>query len=109
MLFRSKLTDGLTLSGGEPFSQAAACAVIARAARAAGFNVWCYTGYTIEELIASPDKDWHALLDLTDVLVDGRFILSERSLNLKWRGSGNQRVISVRKSLDIGSAVLYDI
>jgi len=107
-MLSNPLTDGITLSGGDPFFQAEECAKIAHAAREAGLNVWCYTGYLLEELISSPNKDWRELLELTDVLVDGRFMLSERSLNLKWRGSGNQRIISVRESLDIGSAVLYD-
>ena len=107
-MLRNKLTDGLTLSGGEPFSQAEACAVIARAAREAGLNVWSYSGYTFEELLASDDANIRELLRLTDVLVDGRFHLPERTLNLKWRGSWNQRLISVPDSLAIRSAVLYD-
>jgi len=107
-MLRNKLTDGITLSGGEPFAQAKSCAVIARAAREAGLNVWSYSGYTLEELLASNDADILELLSLTDVLVDGRFYLPERTLNLKWRGSRNQRLISVPESLAIRSAVLYD-
>ena len=106
-MLKNPLTDGLTLSGGEPFEQAAQCAAVARAARDAGLNVWCYTGYTFEELLESGDAAKSELLGLVDVLVDGRFLAGERSLALKWRGSRNQRVISVQKSLATGTAVLY--
>jgi anaerobic ribonucleoside-triphosphate reductase activating protein len=101
------LTDGLTLSGGEPFYQAGDCAEIARAARERGLNVWTYTGYRFEELLemAKTDKDVHELLSLTDMLVDGRFVLKEKSYNVKWRGSKNQRVIDVGRSLAEGAAV----
>ena len=85
------LTDGLTLSGGEPFLQIADCTALAAAAKEMGLNVWCYTGFTLEQLNAMPEAK--TLLDQIDVLVDGRFIEEEKSLTLKWRGSENQRVI----------------
>ena len=101
------LTDGLTLSGGEPFLQAEAGAEIAAAARENGLNVWVYSGNTFEELRDRPDQDpaIKALLELADVLVDGPFVLAERTLSLKWRGSRNQRLIDVQKSLAAGKAV----
>lgn len=99
------LTDGVTLSGGEPFAQAEDCAAIAEAAKKAGLNVWTYTGYTFEQLFNLSDPDMKKLLNLTDVLVDGPFILAERSLAIKWRGSKNQRLIDVQKSLAEGKAV----
>jgi anaerobic ribonucleoside-triphosphate reductase activating protein len=91
------LTDGLTISGGEPFLQAAECATLAAAARESGLNVWVYSGYTFEELteLSKTDHNIDALLKVTDVLVDGAFIQSERTLSLKWRGSKNQRIIDV--------------
>ena len=106
-LLSNPLTDGITFSGGEPFEQAADCAVIAAAARENGLNVWCYSGYTFEELIEKSrhDKGVMELLKLTDVLVDGRFILEEKSYNVPWRGSKNQRLIDVKKSLEAGGAV----
>jgi anaerobic ribonucleoside-triphosphate reductase activating protein len=104
-LLSNPLTDGVTLSGGEPFSQAADCAQIAEAAKKAGLNVWTYTGYTFEQLFNLSDPDIRKLLSLTDVLVDGPFILLERSLSIKWRGSKNQRLIDVRRSLETGKAV----
>lgn len=95
------LLSGVTLSGGEPFMQPAPCAQIARAAHARALNVWTYTGYTFEELLerSREDADTAALLAETDVLVDGRFILAERSLDCPWRGSRNQRLIDVKRSL----------
>ena len=106
-MLRNPLTDGLTLTGGEPFLQAGECAMLASAARDNGLNVWLFTGYTFEELIFAAQSDAQAanLLELADVLVDGRFIKKERTLQLRWRGSKNQRVIDVRKSLASGEAV----
>ena len=106
-MLRNPLTDGLTLSGGEPFLQAADCARVAAEARSRGMGVWAYTGYTFEELTekAKTDAAVCGLLELIDVLVDGRFELARRSLDLKWRGSGNQRVIDLPKSLALGAAM----
>lgn len=107
-LRENPLESGLTLSGGEPFLQAAACHEIARAAHALGKNVWTYTGYVFEKLLAEGDPDRMALLSETDVLVDGPFILRERSLELHFCGSRNQRLIDVRKSLTAGEAVRWE-
>lgn len=105
-LLSNPLTDGLTLSGGEPFAQAADCAEIARAAISNGLNVWAYSGWTFEELLQDPAQ--RELLELCDVLVDGRFLLPQRSLTLSWRGSENQRVLDVKKSLAAGEPVLWE-
>ena len=109
-MLSNPLTDGLSLSGGEPFQQAADCASLAAAARENGLNVWVYTGKTYEELHeeAKSDSEILKLLTQTDVLVDGRFILAERSLSIKWCGSKNQRIIDVQKSLIAGKGVLYE-
>lgn len=107
IILKNPLTDGVTFSGGEPFAQARDCAVIARAVREKGLNVWAYSGYTFEQLLEGSD-DMRELLSLCDVLVDGPFILAQRSLSLKWRGSANQRVLDVPKSLAAGEAVLLD-
>ena len=98
------LTDGLTLSGGEPFDQSEDCLTLVRAARESGLNVWSYSGYLFEQLLADEKKS--QLLKELDVLVDGPFILSQRSLALAWRGSRNQRVIDVPKSLAAGEVIL---
>jgi anaerobic ribonucleoside-triphosphate reductase activating protein len=107
---RNPLTDGLTLSGGEPFLQARELAEVARAARAGGLDVWTYTGYTFEALleISRGDASVAALLAATDVLVDGEFILAEKSFSVKWRGSRNQRLIDAPESLKTGSAVIFE-
>lgn len=107
-LLHNPLTDGVTLTGGEPFLQAAACVKIAQVAKNAGLNVWAYSGWTFEELLASPDDTVRGLLALVDVLVDGKFVLAERSLKLRWRGSRNQRLVDVPKSLAQGTAVLLE-
>ena len=88
------LCDGLTLSGGEPFSQAAECAELAKRVKEHGLNVWTYSGWTLETLTSDtpPAENCAELLKYTDVLIDGRFELSKRTLALKWRGSSNQRV-----------------
>lgn len=104
------LLDGITLTGGDPFMQPAGCAELARRAHAKGLNVWAYTGYTYEQLqeLATNNRDIADLVDQCDVLVDGRFILAERSLDLVFTGSRNQRLIDIAKTRDSGSIVLYE-
>jgi len=104
-MLRNPLTDGLTLSGGEPFAQAAECALVARAAREHGLNVWVYSGWTIEELLADSDPAIQELLSVCDVLIDGPFVMEEHTLALPWRGSSNQRILDIPKSLAAGQAV----
>lgn len=96
--------QGITLSGGDPLFQAKACTQIAKSAQELGLNVWCYTGFTFEKLLK--DKEAIELLEYVDVLVDGPFILKERSLNIDFRGSRNQRIIDVKASLIAGKAVI---
>lgn len=104
---RNPLLDGLTLSGGEPMCQPEACTVLAEAALKAGLNVWCYTGFTWEYLIVDRDPARMALLNAVSVLVDGPFILEQRSLELKYCGSRNQRLIDVAKSMQEGRVILW--
>jgi len=89
--------DGVTFSGGEPFYHAAALAEIGRLARSKGLNVMTYSGYTYEKLLekAKTDAGVRALLTVTNYLVDGPFVLAERDLSLKFRGSRNQRILDV--------------
>ena len=107
---KNPLTDGLTLSGGDPFCQAGDCALLAQAAHKLDFDVWTYTGWTFEQLLqkAQTDGDVAALLRETDVLVDGPFILAQKSFSTPWRGSTNQRLIDVKKSLAAGVAVTWE-
>ena len=105
---KNPLLDGVTLSGGEPFCQPEACAEIARAARAQGLNVWSYSGYTFEELVERGTEAQKALLRELDVLVDGRFEHEKRSLECRFRGSSNQRLIDVPASLNTGCVVAIE-
>ncbi|MGN0970513.1 MAG: anaerobic ribonucleoside-triphosphate reductase activating protein [Aristaeellaceae bacterium] len=101
------LLDGITLSGGEPFCQPEACRALAEAAHDLGMSVWCYTGYTWEKLMQEADPARLALLEAVDVLVDGPFILAQKSLELKFCGSRNQRLIDVKKTRQAGQVVLW--
>lgn len=93
--------DGITLSGGEPFTQPIPCAEIAKYAKSLGLNVWCYTGYTFEQLEyrSHTDGACRELMGLIDVLVDGRFMKDKKSMNCLFRGSTNQRLVDVPASL----------
>lgn len=93
--------SGITLSGGDPFFQPEACYDIVSFAKQIGLNVWCYTGYTFEKILDMATKNdiYIKLLQNIDVLIDGPFILSQRNLSLKFRGSNNQRIIDVKQSL----------
>ncbi len=102
------LLDGITLSGGEPLEQAKACAQIAKAAHQAGLNVWVYTGYTWEELIQKNDTNQMDLLKNTDILVDGPFLIEQRSLELYFKGSKNQRTICCMESLQKKTILLQE-
>lgn len=100
------LIHGVTFSGGEPFCQREPLAALAKALKAAGYHLMCYSGYTFEELLERSKEDLHTreLLERLDLLVDGRFELAQRSLELKFRGSRNQRILDVPKSLAAGKA-----
>ena len=100
------LLDGVTFSGGEPFEQIEAVKHIAHEAHRLRLNVWCYTGWTWEQIMVDPRK--RGLLAYIDVLVDGRFDLKLRSFELKWRGSKNQRVIAVEESLFKNEVMLWE-
>lgn len=104
---RDTLLQGVTFSGGEPFEQAEALVALAEQIREIPLGIWVYTGYTWEEIMAAENPAWHALLAQTDVLVDGRFVESEKSYALTFRGSANQRMLDVRASLTAGQPVLY--
>ncbi len=101
------LLDGLTLSGGEPMCQPLPCRALADWAHGQGMNVWCYTGYTFEQLLAEGDPARLSLLEAVDVLVDGPFLLDRRSLALMYRGSDNQRLIDVPASMRRGTVTLW--
>lgn len=89
--------DGITLSGGEPFLQPDALVKVLDGIEHLHYNVWCYTGFVFEQLVEDASK--RKLLEKIDVLVDGPFVLSKRSLAISFRGSTNQRLIDVKASL----------
>ena len=77
------------------------------AAKEKGMNVWCYTGFTLDALLKESDPARMALLHGIDVLVDGRFVQEQKSLSLLYRGSSNQRLIDVPKTLATGEITLW--
>ncbi len=104
------LIRGVTLSGGEPFEQPRPLAELAARVHAAGKDVIAYSGYTYEELLDKSHKE-PAIMDLllnTDTLIDGQFVREQMDLELKFRGSANQRVIDVKRSLEKGQAVTFE-
>lgn len=104
-LGRYPYLKGVTFSGGEPFCQAEGLYQLGAALKAQGRSLMAFSGYTFEELRAQSDPYVGKLLGLLDLLVDGRFVLAERSLELRFRGSSNQRVLDVPASLTAGAAV----
>jgi anaerobic ribonucleoside-triphosphate reductase activating protein len=100
-----KLQKGITFSGGDPFEQSDACAEIAKAAHTLNLDVWAYTGYTFEQLINSNRKDFMDFINEIDFLIDGPFILEQKSLALRFRGSKNQRIIDVKSSLELSEII----
>ena len=107
--------EGLTLLGGEPFepdNQRALLPLLKKLReRMPSKTVWCYSGYLFDkELLADSRARCEVtdeMLSYLDVLVDGRFVEAQKSLMLKFRGSSNQRIIDVKKSLEAGSVILY--
>ena len=107
--------DGLTLLGGEPFepeNQRELVKLLRRIrAERPGKDVWCYTGYTLEQLRGAGHPHCEVteeMLSMIDVLVDGRFVEALKDVSLRFRGSSNQRIIDVQRTLSSGEIVLYD-
>lgn len=90
--------------------QPEACAKIAKAVKEMKLSTWCYTGYTFEELLElkKENKGIEDFLNYIDVLIDGRFVLEEKSLDIYYRGSKNQRIIDVKKSLKRNKIILIE-
>lgn len=86
----------VTFSGGDPMEQAERLLPLAIAIRERGYTIWCYTGYTYEEILDNPRLA--PLLAYIEVLVDGRFVADRRDISLRFRGSSNQRLIDVAAS-----------
>lgn len=99
------IAQGVTFSGGEPFAQAEAFAELGHMLKSFSLDIVTYTGYVWDDLANSSSAAWHDLLSLTTLLIDGPFSEDERDLSLAFRGSGNQRIIDVAKSLQENSPV----
>ena len=98
------LLSGVTFSGGEPLCQLKSLKALARTVKSMGLTVWCYTGFTFEELIGGVEKYFTAdeikeFLNYVDVLVDGPYVEEQRDLTLTFCGSRNQRLIDVPRSM----------
>ena len=98
----------VTFSGGEPFAQPKELYTIAKVLREKGYNIWSYSGYTYNALIRHHDPYVQKLLSQLDILVDGRFLLEKRSIAAIFRGSTNQRIIDVQKSLKEDKVILSE-
>jgi anaerobic ribonucleoside-triphosphate reductase activating protein len=111
MIEENPLLDGITFSGGDPMDQAAALIPLAREIKERGMNLVIFTGYTYERLmdLAHDRPDMFELLTFADILIDGPFIMAKKSLEIKFRGSTNQRIIDVQQSLVEGHVVLHQI
>lgn len=103
----NRLISGVTFSGGEPFEQSNACALLAKKLKEDGYDIWAYSGYLVEDLISKSESDpsIRIFLENIDVLVDGPFVESLQSYDLKWRGSSNQRMIDMPKTLEQGEII----
>ena len=107
--------EGLTLLGGEPFepeNQRELVKLLRRVrSERPGKNVWCYSGYTVEQIMGESHPHCEAsdeMLSMIDVLVDGRFTLALKDISLRFRGSSNQRIIDLNASRERGEIVLWD-
>lgn len=106
-----KLQKGITLSGGEPFLQPEALEEIAKEAKENKLDIWAYTGFTFEYLLDKKNPSYFKNLNLLkqiDVLVDGKFMEERKDISLKFRGSSNQRIINVQRSLKYKQTILAE-
>lgn len=115
-ILENPLLDGITLSGGDPFFQAKQLIRLVKSVKENGYTVWAYTGFTFEEFLKYINKEpcdkrindsMIDILKYIDVVVDGPFILDKRTVEALYRGSTNQRLIDVNKSLDNNKVVEY--
>lgn len=100
------LVHGITFSGGEPFEQAQALLPLAAELKRRGYHLMAFSGYTFEQLLPKPGC--RELLSLLDLLVDGPFIEEKKSLELRFRGSRNQRILNLAASRDAGWTPVLD-
>lgn len=101
------LLDGVTLSGGEPLLQIDGCIEIAKICKELGMNVLCYTGFIYEDALKL--KGFNELCKYLDYLIDGKYEKNLRDLSLRYRGSSNQRIIDIQKTLTLKEIVVSEI
>lgn len=102
------LLSGVTFSGGEPFLQARPLAELARKIHEHGLDITTFTGYTLEQLRQMNNEDVNALLEQTDVLIDGPFVAEKKDISLRFRGSSNQRIIDMNETRRTGQITLVE-
>ncbi|WP_244834262.1 anaerobic ribonucleoside-triphosphate reductase activating protein [Clostridium sp. BJN0001] len=109
-VLENPMLKGVTFSGGDPLEQADKFSYMAKAFKKANLNIWSYTGYTFEYILEHLDdkKGWRDFINIIDVLVDGKFQEDKKEEGLKFRGSSNQRIIDVKKSLKEGKVITLD-
>ena len=109
-LAKNSLVRGITISGGEPFEQAENLIDLAKKTHEIGKTVIVYSGYTFDELMKNSVKNENIriLLENCDILIDGKFILSQKTLELKFRGSKNQRIIDLKQTFLQNKIILAD-
>lgn len=100
------LVHGVTFSGGEPFEQAEALLPLAKELKAQGYHLMAFSGFTLEQLVQKPEC--RALLEQLDLLVDGPFIAAQKSLDLRFRGSRNQRILNMPSTRENGWNAVLD-
>ena len=100
---------GITLSGGDPFFQPYQACMVGKKAHENNLSVWAYTGFTFEELLSKMDtnQDLKNMMNEIDVLIDGKFDVNKKTLNCRFRGSSNQRVLDLPKSIKEKKAIKY--
>ncbi|MBD5637249.1 anaerobic ribonucleoside-triphosphate reductase activating protein [Clostridium botulinum] len=105
------LIRGVTFSGGEPLEHIEELRILAEKIKNLGLNIWCYTGYTFEYIKEEIkiNTELKKLMELVDVLVDGKYDRSRKDGSLKYRGSSNQRIIDVKKSLNKSEIVILNL
>lgn len=109
----NSILNGITISGGEPLCKENISGVLkfikdVKKIRPE-FNVWCYSGYTLDQLIDRNDEETNKCLNEIDVLVDGRFVESKKDPTLKFRGSSNQRILDLKPSLQTHKFIEYKL
>ena len=109
----NSILNGITISGGEPLCKENIPGVLkfikdVKAIRPE-FNEWCYSGYTLDQLIDRNDEETNKCLNEIDVLVDGRFVEAKKDPTLKFRGSSNQRILDLKPSLQTHKFIEYKL